>query len=49
VEITTKSLDVIRSPFDGHLLQHTQLLQPWMKKIHNDLMNWNEALKYELK
>jgi len=49
VEITTKILDVARSPLDDSFLQHTHLLWPWMKKIQNDLMNTNEALKYELK
>ena len=40
-----QSLDVARSPRDDHLLQHRHFLQSWMKKIYNDLMNWNEALK----
>jgi hypothetical protein len=49
VEDTTKRLDVARAPFNGPFLQHTHLLQICMKKIHNDLMNQNEALKHELK
>ena len=44
-EYYNQSLDVARSPSDDSFLQHTHLLQFWMKKIHNDLMNWNEALQ----
>jgi hypothetical protein len=44
VEIKTKAL-ILQGPIPMTLFSNTHLLQTWMKKIHKDLMNWNEALK----